>query len=98
MNTAWILAAGAIATALLAITAVAALVHRAVRPVRDFLEDWAGEAARPGIAARQGVMSRLQVMEDRLQRVEREVRPNGGKSIKDQVARIERALDAGPDG
>lgn len=68
-----ILQAGAIAGALLAVAGLLALAGRAVswvlRTVRrlgEFLEDWNGEAARPGVAGRLGVMERLDRIEARL--------------------------------
>lgn len=46
--------------------------------VRLFLEDWNGEEARPGVPRRPG-------MNERLTNVEKELKPNGGKSVYDKV-------------
>lgn len=45
-----------------------------VKQLIDFLDDWTGEPARPGVPARSGVMDRLAQLEN-----------NGGKSLKDKV-------------
>lgn len=55
----------------------------------EFLEDWRGEEARPGYAKRPGVMERLVTLEERLDAVVHEMRPNAGSSLKDQITRIE---------
>jgi hypothetical protein len=47
-----------------------------------FIKDWAGEDARPGHSRVPGVM-------ERLQKIEGELKHNGGSSIKDAVKRIE---------
>jgi len=53
-----------------------------------FMTDWAGEEARPGRDAVPGVM-------ERLNRIDGELRNNGGSSIKDAVDRIESRLKEG---
>ena len=71
------------------------------RRIGHFLDDWFGEPAREGQPERPGVMSRLARQdlrqaraEQRLARIEAELKPNGGGSIKDQVTRIEQATGA----
>lgn len=54
----------------------------------QFMADWAGEPARPGRDAVPGVM-------ERLNRIDGELRNNGGSSIKDAVDRIESRLKEG---
>lgn len=54
------------------------LVHRA----DQFWEDWQGIEARPGVSARPGVMARLD-------RIEHELHPNSGASLRDALDRIE---------
>lgn len=44
----WVVAAGAVAVALTALGAVLRGVYRAWKRIDAFLEDWAGEPARPG--------------------------------------------------
>lgn len=97
----WILTAS---TIVLAGLALGTLYKWVVRPFYvfaikfiQFLDDWNGEAARPGIAPeRLGVMARLSKLEASSARVEQssarveyEVKPNGGASMKDQIDRIE---------
>lgn len=73
--------------------AAAALVWGIVRKVwpllkrlADFLDDVMGEEARPGVPARLGLM-------ERVMRVEHELFPNSGKSLRDQTNRMEQKLD-----
>ena len=63
---------------------VGPVVQRAVR----FFDDWHGSPARPGVAARPGVMERLAELEVRTA----ELAPNGGGSIKDQITRMDKRL------
>lgn len=71
---------------------VGTVVWRAVRGmvrlagrVDDFMDDWAGEPARAGVPGRPGVMERVSAIEERLQRVEHELYPNSGGSLRDAV-------------
>ena len=57
-----------------------------LKKLSDFLDDVAGEPARPGVAARAGLM-------ERVQRIEHELFPNSGKSLRDQTNRIEGMLE-----
>lgn len=50
-----------------------------------FMRDWAGEPAAPGRSAVPGVM-------ERLNRIDGELKRNGGSSMKDAVNRIEKKL------
>lgn len=68
---AWIASAGAASGVLLV---VGRRVVRALRRVSLFLGDWEGTPARPGVAERPGVMTRLAGIEQRLDGVEAEVR------------------------
>lgn len=49
-----------------------------LRKLGHFLDDVAGEPARPGVEARPGLM-------ERLARIEHEVFPNSGGSLRDRV-------------
>ncbi|PSK58009.1 hypothetical protein B0E38_01854 [Streptomyces sp. 111WW2] len=51
----------------------------------QFFDDWYGEEGRPGVPARPGVMERMAGMEGRLHRVEHELHPNSGGSLRDAV-------------
>lgn len=53
-----------------------------------FLEDWNGTPEEPGRDKVPGVM-------ERLNRIDGELSHNGGTSIKDSVARIEKRLETG---
>jgi hypothetical protein len=52
-----------------------------------FLDDYFGEPARPGVAARPGVMGRLEAVERTLGEVRAETKPNGGTSMRDVLHR-----------
>lgn len=54
----------------------------------QFMVDWAGEPARPGRDAVPGVM-------ERLNRIDGELRNNGGSSLKDAIDRIESRIEKG---
>lgn len=65
----------------------------------DFIDDVAGEPARPGTPARPGLMERMLTFEskqaqikDKLDTVHHELFPNSGKSLRDQTNRIERLI------
>lgn len=82
--------------AVVAVSGALALAWRATRSFRriggkveDFVDDWQGTEARPGVPARLGVMSRLGAIEDRLARVEHELYPNSGASLRDAVDRVD---------
>jgi hypothetical protein len=81
------------AAAVLAVGGALAMIWKLVFPILNrikkmmdsldmFIKDWAGEDARPGHSRIPGVM-------ERLQKIESELRHNGGSSIKDAVKRIE---------
>lgn len=78
--------------AIVLIARAAVWLSRVVRRVMDFLDDWAGEAARPGFPRRPGVPERLTVMEGRLVKVETELKPNAGSTLRDAIDRVERVV------
>lgn len=61
----------------------------------DFIRDWKGDNHDDGRARTPGVIARLEKLENGLYQVRSEVSPNGGKSIKDVVNRIETRLEEG---
>lgn len=79
------------AAAISAILGLLTLIWRGVRrilqAVEDFTEDWNGTPARPGVPGRAGVM-------ERLDKIEHELYPNSGSSLRDAVNRVERAICA----
>lgn len=73
------------------IGAVWAAIRRiapAIRKVVHLVDDLLGEPDRPGVPGRLGVMERLQQLDERTA----ELRPNGGKSIKDQITRMDQRI------
>lgn len=76
------------------------IAWRFLRQLAEFLGDWFGEEARPGVPKRPGVMERLDSqdhqlsdIQTRLTNVEAEVSPNTGKSMKDTVHRSDKRLE-----
>lgn len=75
------------------------LYHKFLKRTSDFLDDWSGEKARPGVEARPGVMARLASQDitlaehtDLLDKIVHEVNYNSGSTIKDAVHRIDNKL------
>lgn len=78
-----------------------------VRKINHFIDDVAGEPARPGVEARKGLMERLSVVEEKqdeqsielakqsssLAVVRHEVTTNHGSSLKDAVKKLEKKFD-----
>jgi hypothetical protein len=72
-----------------AIAAVVAIIGRLLLSARrmfdkvdEFIDDWRGTPARPGVSGRSGVM-------ERLDNIEHQLKPNSGESLRDAVNRIE---------
>lgn len=61
----------------------------------EFIKDWKGDHPTDGRTPTPGVIARLEQLESGLRKVKSEVSPNGGKSIKDVVNRIETRLEEG---
>lgn len=84
-----LLAIGGAAAALLALIALLSYLIRPIRRLSDRMEvfhtDWYGQAARPGVPARPGVV-------ERLANIEGEMKANGGSSLRDAVNRLERMV------
>lgn len=60
-----------------------------LRKLIDFVDDVAGEPARPGVPARPGLMERLASVEGAVAQVKHEVLPNTGTSLRDSADRTE---------
>jgi len=62
---------------------------RVIRPIQQIAEDWRGEQARPdaGLPERPGMMLRMA-------RLEGEMHPNHGSSLRDAVNRLEANMAA----
>lgn len=81
---------------------------RGLRRLGHFADDWFGEPERNGVPARLGVIERISAIEtagaatrddlrglvERVDRVEHELRPNSGASLRDAIDRVENAVDA----
>ena len=90
MSPAWITALVALAAAVAGLMAWGIRwAWRILRQTAHFLDDWRGEPERDGLAAKPGVMARLGSLEELVARVAAETTPNGGKSLRDVVGRIE---------
>lgn len=71
------------------------ILHEQRNRILDgMLLDWNGEAGRPGVPERPGVMARLGKIEAHLNVIDHEVTFNSGASIKDAVHRTDIAVEA----
>lgn len=61
------------------------LIWPAMKRIRDFLTDWEGEDARPGVPARPGMMMRMETVEFDISSIKDEINPDHGNSMKDQI-------------
>lgn len=75
-----------------AILGAATVYTRVTRPLRTLLSDvrlllvdFRGAEARPGVRAVPGVLERQQAMEDAVTAIQKELRTNGGRSLRDVV-------------
>ncbi|MFD5266764.1 hypothetical protein [Streptomyces sp. NPDC058335] len=94
----WSLAAVSIAALLGLLWRMSRGVRRIVVRVDEFVDDWNGVPPRPGVSGRPGVMARLDGIEERLGRVEHELQPNSGASLRDAVDRVDaRTQQLAPD-
>ncbi len=78
------------------------------RRLARLIDDLTGEPERPGMpgSARPGALARMYLLEQRLQQldtltekvdaIEREMRPNGGNSMRDRIDVIAASVPAGP--
>lgn len=81
------------------------VVFRKFKPYMDglknFLDDWSGTPARPGVEARPGVIERLSKLEssqasstETLNQIKGQVFPDSGQSLFDKVNKIKTAVGA----
>lgn len=83
---------GTVAASLAALAVIlgfARVLFRLFRRTGHFLDDWNGEAPRPGQPPRPGVLEQLASVQAEQTRVSKELQHNGGGSLKDAVKRIE---------
>lgn len=85
----WAAGAITVGTALGMLWNILRPIHKRMHTIMDnmdtFMRDWSGEPAAPGRSAVPGVM-------ERLNRIDGELKRNGGSSMKDAVARVEKKL------
>ena len=88
MDPAWLTALVALAVAVAGLLGWAGRRGwRVLRRIMHFLDDYFGEPAHDGLTAKPGVMARLGSVDELLAKVVAETTPNGGGSMRDQVAR-----------
>ena len=82
------------------LSALAVIWRMVVKPLRlladrhgEFLDDWQGVPARPGVPERVGVMAHLALHDDVLAEIRGQVYPNGGSSMRDSMDRVEVTLN-----
>lgn len=85
----WI-GAGVVLGVILSALTLAGLIGKPLRKLArqndEFREDWYGQPARPGRDAVPGVP-------ERLARMEKELHPNGGGTLRDAINRVEQRLE-----
>ncbi|MFI6333183.1 hypothetical protein ACIBBG_33525 [Micromonospora chersina] len=83
-------AAGIVLGVILTSLTLAGLIGKPLRKLArqndEFREDWYGQPARPGRDAVPGVP-------ERLARMEKELHPNGGGTLRDAINRVEQRLE-----
>ncbi len=78
--------AAIVGTGLVLARLVGAPLRRLARQNDEFREDWYGQPARPGREPQPGVM-------ERLGGIERELRTNGGSTLRDAVNQLHTRLE-----
>jgi len=91
-----LIAAGLVAALTVLLKAVGWML-RTLHRLGDFLDDWNGEPARPGVPRRPGHLERLQNVESSVRRIEEQMHNNGGSSLRDQVDTIAKAVAPPPE-
>jgi hypothetical protein len=87
---------GAVLTIKNVIAPVWKAIKKAIVTWEHFITDWNGDPdPEDGRKPTPGVIARLELVESGLSKVKTEVSPNGGKSLKDVVNRIETRLEEG---
>lgn len=91
----------------IALVLVATVVRKlwpGARRIMHLVDDLAGESARPGVAARPGLMERMaavegsqQDMSEKVDTIHHEVLPNSGTSLRDEVNRNTEGIKAAHD-
>lgn len=90
VSPAWVASATALAVAVCTLAAwFLRSVWHIMRRTAHFLDEYFGEPTHDGLPAQPGVMARLGALEQMAARVVAETTPNGGKSLRDVIGRIE---------
>lgn len=76
------------------IVVTAAKISKSIKRFIHFLDDYFGEEARPGFEGRPGMQERLRKIENEVEHISYEMKPNSGTSIKDAINRIEKRITA----
>lgn len=84
-----------VAAVLLVMLAVWAVrkVAPVLRKLGHLVDDLVGEPARPGVAARPGLMERMTAVEDKTEIIRHEMFPNSGKSLRDKLDQTSEVVD-----
>jgi hypothetical protein len=94
VNPAWVSALVALAAIVLgALGWLLRQIWRAFRTIEEFREDWKGVPADRNHAARPGVLQRMGTLEATVADIQGQVHLNSGHSMRDEVQRIEAAVD-----
>ena len=102
-----IIAVAALLTAATVIIVASIKTSKFIKRIVHFFDDFLGEEERPKIAARPRFSERMThmerqlekgnekfaVIEDKLDRIDYELRPNSGTSLRDAINRIEQRID-----
>lgn len=102
-----IIAIAALITAATVIIIATIRTSKFIKRIVHFFDDFLGEDARPGVPPRPGFSERMSqmeeklekgnekfsIIEDKLDRIDYELRPNSGLSLRDAVNRIESRID-----
>jgi ABC-type phosphate transport system auxiliary subunit len=75
-------------------TVMGGFIHFAIS-WSSFMRDWQGHKPKDGRKETVGIVARLENLEEGLKKVKSEVSPNGGKSVKDTVNKINSRLEEG---
>lgn len=72
----------------------ASVVRKWAKRLELFFEDWAGEAPRPGVPERPGVVVRLGRLETSVAEIQMQVNHNHGSSMRDDITAIKKKVTA----
>lgn len=103
-----IIGAAALITAVTVLVIALVRTSRFIKRIVHFFDDYFGEDERPGVEARPGFSERMasiekslekgterfSTIEYKLDKIDYELRPNSGLSLRDAVNRIEKRVEA----